>query len=193
MSPTSGVQTRNHLPLHGLTRRALACTCQQRPATTSDDDSDHVNDGRVVQDERMPHYVTQINATVYYSSDERTVHHMLSADTMVSWGTGTKGSWGLVEEKGLSNVPPGVPPGPPISRPAVGRPQSARLKPAAGPTSGRHRSGTGRFLEPVLVEARGMIHPPRCQYLSRTFVNISCSRYETLYGGASCVPCAPRC
>ena len=111
------------------------------PAATSDDsddDSDHVNDGRVVQDERMPHDVTHINATVYYSSDGRSVHHMLSADAMISWGTGTKGSWGLVEEKGLSNVPPGVPPGPPISRPAVGRPQSARRKPAAGPTSGRH-------------------------------------------------------
>ena len=52
----------------------------------------------------MPYSLAQVNATVYYSTDARTVHHMLSADTMVSWGTGKKGSWGLVQEKGLSNV-----------------------------------------------------------------------------------------
>ena len=109
------------------------------PRTTSDEDSDDSSEegNTEVMDERMPYSLAQINATVYYSTDARTVHHMLSADTMVSWGTGKKGSWGLVQEKGLSNVPSGEAPGPPISRPAVGRPHVSRLKPHGGPTSGK--------------------------------------------------------
>ena len=112
----------------------------RQPCTTSDEDSDDCGEEgntEVVMDERMPYSLAQVNATVYYSTDARTVHHMLSADTMVSWGTGEKGSWGLVQEKGLSNVPSGEAPGPPISRPAVGRPHVSRLKPHAGPTSGK--------------------------------------------------------
>ena len=65
--------------------------------------------------------------------------HSFLLENMVSKGTASKYSWGLINVVGLSNITPGVAPRNPLQSPQRGRKEAKRKAPHHGPTSQNYK------------------------------------------------------